>query len=124
MDALNTRKCLLLFDGLDEISSTYGRPFERKLEVLTDMYPNNCFAISSRPNQLFVSFSRFSILQLKPFTKPQALQLIEHLEFRPDKPIIKKKFQMALDDSLYKTHKAFITPPTSYHHVINFRTVR
>jgi hypothetical protein len=48
---------------------------------------------------------------LKPFTKPQALQLIEHLEFRPDKPMIKKKFQMALDNSLYRTHKAFIENP-------------
>jgi hypothetical protein len=53
-DALDAGKCLLLFDGLDEISSTYGRPFERELEVLTDMYPNNCFVISSRPtNHLF-----------------------------------------------------------------------
>ena len=110
-DALDTGKCLLLFDGLDEISSSHEKIFERELEAFTDMYPNNCFVISSRPYQTFVSFSRFSKLKLKPFTKSQAIQLIDNLEFRSDEPIIKKKFQRALDNSLYRTHQAFIENP-------------
>ncbi|QHQ61472.1 NACHT domain-containing protein [Anaerocolumna sedimenticola] len=110
-EVLNQGKCLLLFDGLDEIGSTYAKQFERELEVFTDKYPENCFVISSRPYQSFISYSRFTVLQLKPFSKMQALKLIDNLEFRPDEPIIKEKFRNELNDNLYRTHSTFIENP-------------
>ncbi len=108
---LEKGKCLLLFDGLDEINSTYARQFERELENFTDSYSENCYVISSRPYQTFVSYSRFTVLQLQPFSKQQALLLIDNLEFRPDEPIIKEKFRTALDEILYRTHNTFIENP-------------
>jgi len=110
-EVLEKGKCLLLFDGLDEIGSTYAKRFERELESFTDKYPDNCFVISSRPYQTFISYSRFTVLQLRPFSKQQALMLIDNLEFRPDEPIIKEKFRTALNESLYKTHYTFIQNP-------------
>ncbi|KOA21178.1 NACHT domain protein [Clostridium homopropionicum DSM 5847] len=110
-DILNKGKCLLLFDGLDEIGSAYAKRFERELEVFTDKYPENCFVISSRPYQSFISYSRFTVLQLKPFSKIQALKLIDNLEFRPDEPIIKDKFRNELNNNLYRTHSTFIENP-------------
>lgn len=110
-DALNKGKCLLLFDGLDEVGSASAKRFERDLESFTDMYPNNFFVISSRPYQSFVSYSRFTVLQLKPFSKKQALKLIDNLEFRTDEPIIKEKFRNELEDNLHRTHRAFIENP-------------
>jgi hypothetical protein len=110
-DVLNQGKCLLLFDGLDEIGSAYAKQFERELETFTDKYPENCFVISSRPYQTFISYSRFTVLQLKPFSKMQALKLIDNLEFRPDEPIIKEKFRTELNDNLYRTHSTFIENP-------------
>ncbi len=110
-EALNKGKCLLLFDGLDEIGSSSAKRFERDLEYFTDMYPNNFFVISSRPYQSFVSYSRFTVLQLKPFSKKQALMLVDNLEFRPDEPIIKEKFRTELDNNLHRTHRAFIENP-------------
>lgn len=104
-------KCLLLFDGLDEIGSTYAKHFERDLEAFTDKYPNNNYIISSRPYQSFISYSRFTVLQLMPFTKEQALRLVDNLDFRPDEPIIKDKFRIALDRTLYNTHQAFTQNP-------------
>lgn len=104
-------KCLLLFDGLDEIGSTFAQRFERHLEDFTDKYPDNCYVISSRPYQTFISYSRFTVLQLKPFSKKQALMLIDNLEFRPDEPVIKEKFRTALNASLYITHSTFIQNP-------------
>lgn len=110
-DALNKGKCLLLFDGLDEVGSASAKRFERDLESFTDMYPNNFFVISSRPYQSFVSYSRFTVLQLKPFSKMQALKLIDNLEFRADEPIIKEKFRNELENNLHRTHRAFIENP-------------
>lgn len=110
-EVLEKGKCLLLFDGLDEIGSTYAKRFERELEIFTDKYPDNCFVISSRPYQNFISYSRFTVLQLRTFSKQQALMLIDNLEFRPDEPIIKEKFRTALNESLYNTHYTFIQNP-------------
>ncbi|MEA4898699.1 MAG: NACHT domain-containing protein [Christensenellaceae bacterium] len=110
-NSLVTGGCLLLFDGLDEISSSYGKRFEQELEAFTDKYPNNLFVISSRPYSSFVSFSRFTVLQLRPFSKQQALQLVDNLEFRPDEPAIKNKFRDQLDQTLYQTHYEFSTNP-------------
>lgn len=110
-DALNRGKCLLLFDGLDEIGTANALQFERDLEFFTDKYPENYFVISSRPYQSFISYSRFTVLQLKPFSKIQALKLIDNLEFRLDEPIIKEKFRNELNDNLYRTHSTFIENP-------------
>ena len=110
-DVLHKGKCLLLFDGLDEIGSSNANRFERDLEIFTDKYPENFFVISSRPYQSFISYSRFTVLQLKPFSKVQALKLIDNLEFRQDEPIIKEKFRAELNDNLYRTHNTFIENP-------------
>ena len=110
-DVLHRGICLLLFDGLDEIGSFNAKRFERDLELFTDKYPENYFVISSRPYQSFISYSRFTVLQLQPFSKMQALKLIDNLEFRPDEPIIKGKFRTELNDNLYRTHSTFIENP-------------
>lgn len=104
-------KCLLLFDGLDEIGTKHGGRFEKELEAFTDRYPNNRYVISSRPYRSFVSYSRFTLLFLQPFSKEQALQLIDKLEFRPDEPIIKEKFMTELEKSLYWSHREFTENP-------------
>jgi len=103
--------CLLLLDGLDEIAAGRTERFERELEELTDKYSKNMFIISSRPFQLFVSFERFSHFRLMPFSPRQAMQLIDRLEFRPDEPAIKAKFQSALEKTLFRTHRSFTENP-------------
>lgn len=109
--ALNNGLFLLLFDGLDEIDYSHSGCFEREIERFTDRYPKNCFVISSRPFQSFISFARFSKVKLQPFTKNQALELIDKADFRPDKPEIRQKFRAALDKSLFKTHRNFAQNP-------------
>ena len=104
-------KCLLLFDGLDEVSSVNVKQVDREIENFTDRYPKNVYIISSRPYQSFISYSRFTVLQLKPFTKNQALRLIDNLEFRLDEPTVKEKFRRELVAKLFFTHRAFIENP-------------
>ena len=103
--------CLLLLDGLDEIGVSSVKRFERELEALTDKYSGNMFILSSRPFQSFVSYERFSLLWLMSFTPRQAMLLIDRLEFRPDEPAIKAKFQSALEKTLFRTHRSFTENP-------------
>ena len=110
-ELLEDGTCLLLFDGLDEIKSDYRKAFEQQLERFGDMYTDNMFVISSRPTGSFISFHRFTVLDLCPFTKEQALELIDKLDFRPDEPVIKARFREELDNSLYYTHKEFTQNP-------------
>ncbi len=108
---LDNGSCILLYDGIDEIGAYYMKKFERELEDLTDKYSKNMFILSSRPFQSFISFSRFNVFHLMPFTPRQALQLINKLEFRPDEPAIKKKFMEILDKTLVRTHQSFTENP-------------
>lgn len=109
--ALLAGRCLLLFDGLDEIGTNNVGFFERELGSFTDKYSENCYVISSRPYQSFVSFERFCVLRLLPFRIDQALHLIDNLDFRPDDPSIKAKFRDELSKRLYRTHRAFTENP-------------
>ncbi len=103
--------CLLLFDGLDEIKSDYRKKFEHDLDIFADKYTENMFVISSRPTGSFVSLHRFTVLDLCPFTKEQALALIDKLDFRPDEPIIKENFRRELETSLFISHREFTQNP-------------
>lgn len=108
---LDNGSCLLLFDGLDEISAGHRRRFERELDEMTDKYTKNMYVLSSRPFQSFVSFERFNLLYLMPFNPRQAMKLIDRLEFRPDEPEIKKKFLRLLEKGLFRTHRSFTENP-------------
>lgn len=103
--------CLLLFDGLDEIKSDYRKKFEHDLDIFADKYTKNMFVISSRPTGAFVSLHRFTVLDLCPFTKEQALTLVDKLDFRPDEPIIKENFRKELETSLFISHREFTQNP-------------
>lgn len=111
IQVLMAGRCLLLLDGLDEIQTELRRDFESSLEVFTDKYTDNLFVISSRPYSSFISFSRFRIFELQPFTKDQAIKLVERLDFREDEPAIKENFLKRLKGDLYKTHREFTENP-------------
>ena len=102
---------LLLLDGLDEIEDRNVVRFEKQLRQLTDRYNKNRYVISSRAYQTFVSFSRFTVLRVEPFTHEQAIQFIDTIEFRPDEPEYKSNFRKLLVGPLYKTHRSFIENP-------------
>ena len=108
---LREGRCLLLFDGLDEIKSDYIKQFELQLEHFVDRYTDNLFVVSSRPGNRFVSFNRFSVYHLSPFTMRQALELIDRLEFRPDEPSIKEKFREELVATRFTSHREFAENP-------------
>lgn len=102
---------LLLFDGLDEIRMELANNFQQDLDFFINNYSDNQYIISPRPNMSTYSYSRFTVLHLQTFTKEQALELIDRLDFRPDMPDIKEKFRKQLNDRLYWTHHGFSDNP-------------
>ena len=110
-ELLSNGRFLLLFDGLDEIKSDYRKKFEHDLEIFADKFDDNMFVISSRPKGSFIAFHRFTVLDLCPFTKNQAVELIDKLDFRPDEPNIKRQFMEELQTKLFITHREFTENP-------------
>ena len=108
---LASGKALILLDGLDEIHTSKIPTFRKMLNSFVDRYYNNTFVISSRPFSGFKSFGRFTSLELQPFTKSQALALIDKLDFRSDSPKIKQRFRSLLNTELYYSHKGFSDNP-------------
>ena len=108
---LTNGEIIFLLDGLDEIKIGELSNFEYQLELFTDKYSSNCFIITSRPYQSFVSFYRFHELKLMPFEKNQALELISKLEFRTDEPQIKANFYNLLETELFNTHREYAQNP-------------
>lgn len=108
---LREGRFLFLFDGLDEIRLKDVQRFGTELIRFSDKYHNNQFIASSRPNKSYYPMETFRILNLHPFTKEQATELIEKLNFRPDEPGIKEKFLQRLKDEFYDTHYEFASNP-------------
>ena len=104
-------RCLLLLDGLDEIKNAERKEFEKKLEKLTNGFGDSIFVISSRPFTHYISFGRFTKMNLAPFSKEQSVKLIEKLDMGPDMNPLKDKFQTDLEKSLYDEHREFAENP-------------
>lgn len=99
---------ILLLDGLDEINSSVRGQFENRLERFSESFKNVTVIVTSRPYSRFINMTRYSVLTLMPFTKEQALELTDRLEYDP---VAKKKFRDELDRSLYDMHRDFAENP-------------
>ena len=103
--------CVFLLDGMDEIKSDYLKLFEKRLSEMAEKYPQNTFIMSSRPISNFISLNKFIVYELAPFTKEQALQMIDRVEYCPETPELKANFRAALDEKLYDLHTDFVEIP-------------
>lgn len=108
---LSTGKALLLFDGLDEIPTKNLPFFNKQLNAFIDRFSNNTFVISSRPYSNFQAFTRFTVMNLKPFTLKQALELVDRFNYREDAPKLQLRFRSLLETKLYWSHKGFSDNP-------------
>lgn len=109
IEALENQELILLMDGLDEIQSSLRESFNADLEALVKSYPGNTIIATSRPVHEFISYTRFSLFDIQPLTKEQALALIEKIEFWDD--IAKQDFIKALDKELFWSHYEFASNP-------------
>ena len=106
--ALKSGCFLFLLDGYDEILTKNRDLFFRKLDSFCDNYSKNYFIISSRPFSEFVEFQRFTVINTSPFSKEQAIALVNKIDFEKD---IKQRFVDALDAGLFEKHESFASNP-------------
>ena len=107
--ALQQGHFLILLDGYDEMRSDIVPKFNNEFHDFCDKYDTNYYILTSRPQEeTFISWNRFSVFQTVPFTKSQAINLIDKIEYDND---TKSKFIKALDIFLYDTHKSFASNP-------------
>ncbi len=104
-------KCLLLFDGYDEIKSKFVPEFERQLNQMIFRFPDNQYILTSRPCSEFVQLGKFSIYHLAPLSQKKAVHLVKRLEFKPDEPEIKEGFLNILEKEWDYTLDSFIENP-------------
>lgn len=106
--ALKSGCFLFLFDGYDEILTKNRDLFFKKLESFCDKYSQNYYVISSRPFSEFVEFQRFTVINTCPFSKNQAIELVNKIDFEKD---IKQRFVNALEIELFEKHESFASNP-------------
>ena len=103
--------CVLLLDEMDEIKIREIQNFESELSDFVEKYSKNKYIMSSRPINKFQALTRFEVCKLAPFTKAQAMELVEKLAFCLDQPEIKANFLRELDETLFETHRDFAEIP-------------
>lgn len=108
---ISSGRLLMLFDGIDEIKSDVRESFQLGLKRLITSHKGNFYIMSSRPNSLFVSYYRFTNLKLLPFTKDQALRLIDKLDLGKHDQGLKCRFYQEIKNTLFETHKAYAENP-------------
>ena len=106
--ALKSGCFLLLFDGYDEILTQKRDSFFKKIDSFCDKYSQNYYIISSRPFSEFVEFQRFTVINTCPFSKDQAISLVNKIDFEMG---IKQRFVNALDSELFEKHQSFASNP-------------
>lgn len=104
-------RAILLFDGLDEIRTTIIGNFTKEMNGFLDRYPDNSTVLSSRPYSNFLSFSRSTVLNLQPFTKNQALDLVDRYNYWAETPEVQARFRDLLEKELYDSHRGFSDNP-------------
>lgn len=109
ISSLQNKELVLLMDGLDEIQSLVRESFDTDLEAFIKSYPGNMIVITSRPVYSFIAYSKFSVFDIEPLTKAQALALIDKLDFWDTEA--KNNFMEALEKKLYNSHYQFASNP-------------
>jgi len=100
----------LILDGFDEIDFDLRKEVEKQILELRDKYPNALLIVSSRPDpdNRFETWSQFHIYHVEPMNRHQVIELIGKIDYDPS---TKKKFLKAIEDSLYATHRSFLSNP-------------
>jgi hypothetical protein len=101
-------RVILFLDGFDEVDQESRGVVRNQILALAERFPNSTFLVSSRPDDEFVSWSKFIQWTPKPLSKAQAVSLIGHLEYDKE---VKKRFAKDVDQRLYEQQPSFVSNP-------------
>lgn len=100
---------VLLLDGFDEISLDRRELVQRSVMDLATNYPELKIVVSSRPDDVFASWTSFYVYTVRPMQKPDVIELVERSRF--DDTSKSRFIKKIKDDNLYETHKSFLSNP-------------
>lgn len=108
---IKSGSCIIFFDGADEVSSSASAQFKAQLDDFIKLYPNTKIVLSARSSHYdrfphssrIASYQGFSYFSVQPLTLQQAKELIRRVTYWDEEE--KRRFLVALDGSLYKTHE-------------------
>ncbi len=98
----------IFLDGFDELQMKLRPRVSKEIASLADRYPQNCYIVSSRPDNRFISWDKFTVLKTKALDKGKACELIQRLDYDKD---TKNLFIKDLSSKLYDKHAYFLSNP-------------
>jgi hypothetical protein len=104
--------CLLLFDGLDEISPKEIKRIDYKLRPFFAKYANNTIVMTTRPYPIHKlnSLGKFETMDLQPLKYKQAVELARKREEHFSQGI-GSKFSDVLTPQLFQKHESMMRNP-------------
>lgn len=99
---------LLMLDGFDEISPHRREVISKEINSLSTNYSLSPIIVTSRPDNAFTSWEKFSLLSLSPLSQQAAIELVRKT---PEEDELKNKFIEDLEKSLFDKHDTFLRNP-------------
>ncbi|MCA2375564.1 NACHT domain-containing protein [Agrobacterium genomosp. 3 str. RTP8] len=107
--ALRSGKFIFLFDGFDEVEFNSRKKISEEIIGITYKYGDNIVLVSSRPDDIFQSWSEFYVAEMRGFTKTQVISLIKKLKY--DRGVKANFLGLIRSGHLYETHSAYLSNP-------------
>jgi len=107
--ALENGNFILFLDGFDEINPSKKEAITKEITEIADKYQKNYFIVSSRPDDSFIAWNKFSEIKMLPLTKDQAIELITRIKY--DKQIQARFISALKEQRMFEKHASFLSNP-------------
>lgn len=110
---LGSKKAVLLLDGLDEMPDDAFEKFRVDLQEFVNHYPEIQIIMSARPYaQWLNAITDFTTVELCSFTKEQAIELVDKIDYFPKDPDRDMGFRdLIAEDKLSPSQREFYGNP-------------
>ena len=78
------QRCLLLLDGLDEVSTDKRQDVANEIDELADKYSQLAIVVSSRPEDELRGWENFRVFSVAPLSLDKACNLLKRVNYDPD----------------------------------------
>jgi hypothetical protein len=108
VEVLKTGRLCLIFDGFDELNDEIRRRVQSEILEISSLYHRTSIIVSSRIDNRFYSWDRFTIFEAQKFNKDQAKALVKKVDVERH---IKVKFSNEIIDRQYAAYSSFLSTP-------------
>ena len=98
----------LILDGFDEVEQRIREEVANQIRALSEAYPANSIAVSSRPDARFSTWQNCHVMIVQKLPKNSIKELISKTDYDDE---VKKRFISEIERVLYRTHRTFLEVP-------------